>query len=421
MSQKVFCCRAELCSCRDSAPCCRESPTGHAPHLPIGPHGSGTAVSLIPAASAPALAVPPPFRTSRPLPPLPPSPPLPSRRSRLSRLPRPRPLIPPLRARLPAPPRPRPLLPPRVPPLLPPITRECGRSCRPPRPPRPLCRHSGAGAGPSPVAAAASLPFPAAPGSAVPSAPGAAALRPQRPCARCRGSPPPPPWRSKSTQRTPSCPRAPPQGKRPRQTPSLPAFGRNPPVPARHGLRWDRGAPARTAPPVPAPRRLHRCPQPLPCLRPLQRSLCRACGRSSPASRQRRPCRPPPPPPLPQQTAAASTPLLPPPATPGSSPAEEGPLRRRCMAGRAAPSAPRPPASELLDGAAPPLHGWPSRAFRTAAPRFRAAGWRGSAASCNHGRPGVPFHSRSPVPAAPPPPAPPPGPPAGIRAVPTLP
>ncbi|CAN8175853.1 unnamed protein product [Coccothraustes coccothraustes] len=41
-------------------------------------------------------------------------------------------------------------------------------------------------------------------------------------------------------QYTPGCPRAPRQGRRPRLTPSLPAFRRNRPVPAQRRLRWDR-------------------------------------------------------------------------------------------------------------------------------------------------------------------------------------
>ncbi|XP_036252778.1 uncharacterized protein LOC118695371 [Molothrus ater] len=58
------------------------------------------------------------------------------------------------------------------------------------------------------------------------------------PCGRCRGKPPYPVF--KRTQRTPSCPRLR-AGQTPTLNPPLPAFGRNPPVPARHRLRRDRG------------------------------------------------------------------------------------------------------------------------------------------------------------------------------------
>ncbi|XP_071304913.1 basic proline-rich protein-like [Agelaius tricolor] len=291
----------------------------------------------------------------------PPPPPGASRRSREPRLCHPvgpcrpryrgrRPSTPLLRARPPALPRPRPLRFRRFPPVI----RECGRSCRPPPgPPRPLYRHSGAGAGPSPAAAAAALQFPAAPGSAVPSAPGAAARRPQRPlCALPREALPPPEPAVQARAARPELPTGPAAAQTPTLAPPLPAFGRDPPVPARHRLRWDRGAPA-----TPCRRRA------APAQRPLSAAPARRASGDPGSQRLHAAVQPPTNPP--QQNPAASTLLLPPPrdhlpppAAPGSSPADE--------------AAPPPPvvAFSLLP---PPLHGGPSRAFPPAAPRFTAA------------------------------------------------
>ncbi|XP_066420709.1 proline-rich protein HaeIII subfamily 1-like [Molothrus aeneus] len=182
------------------------------------------------------------------------------------------------------------------------------------------------------------------------------------PCGRCRGKPPYPGVQARAAH--PELPTGSAQGRRPRLNPPLPAFGCNPPVPARHRLRRDRGAPARRAAPcrrrgirtASGPRRP--CPPGQPPPQP-PAAARRAPAAASPAARHAPP---------PQQTPAASTPPL-----PGSSPRlppprDHLPLTRpprrlpwsvsrscrRSMAGRAASSTPQPPSSELLDGAAPP-------------------------------------------------------------------
>ncbi|XP_050842257.1 LOW QUALITY PROTEIN: proteoglycan 4-like [Serinus canaria] len=141
------------------------------------------------------------------------------------------------------------------------------------------------------------------------------------------------------------------------------------------------GRPSSPSRPVPAPRRLNRWLQPLPCLPPLQPSLplappLSAGAAATPAQltssqRMHAAVQPPTSPPLamapPQQIPAASMPLLLPPATQGSSPADEAappppvvafpllpPPLATAAPGQAVPSPPQPPASELLHGAAPP-------------------------------------------------------------------
>ncbi|XP_071273473.1 proline-rich protein 2-like [Agelaius tricolor] len=408
-------CHAELRPSCGSAPRHRESPAGHAPHFPIGRRRSGTRGPARPCRPAPRPRGPD-TRPPRPRPT-----PGPSHRCRHPRLchpvgpgcPGPRPSIPPTGVTGPAPscrrrspPPPPPPRSPRVQPL-------------PPPPHVPLAPFADT-AGPV-LAQVPSLLLRLCRSLRLPDLRCRALLARPRcaPCGRCRGKlcPPHPPPAFQRTPHTPSCPRTPRQCKRPRLTPSLPAFRRNPPAPARHRLRWDRSAPARPARPCrrrgvrtggcspPAlpplqPRLCRACRRssaasavpaaapapPLPCLPPLQPRLCRACRRSSPASRPRRPCPPGRQPPQPPAAASRGPPRrlhAAPPATPGSSPADE--------------AAPPPPvvAFPLLPL---PLHGGRSRAFPSAAPRFRAAGWRSSAASCNHGGPGVPFHGcgRSP-------------------------
>nr|XP_054504046.1 basic proline-rich protein-like [Agelaius phoeniceus] len=147
------------------------------------------------------------------------------------------------------------------------------------------------------------------------------------PCGRCRGNPPYPGVQAHAAH--PELPTGSAQGRRPRLNPPLPAFGRNPPVPARHRLRRDRGAPARRATP---PSRAYRrsstasracrrsCPappvpaaapaQPLPCLPPLQPSPSRACRRSCPAPPV--PAAAPAQPPVPAAAPAQPLPCLPP-------------------------------------------------------------------------------------------------------------
>nr|XP_054507077.1 uncharacterized protein LOC129132102 [Agelaius phoeniceus] len=369
------CCHAELRPSCDSAPRRRESPAGHAPHFPVGRRRSGTRGPARPCRPAPRPrgpdTRPPALANPRPLPPLP--------HPRLCHpvgpgCPGPRPSIPPTGVTGPAPSCRR-----RSPP--PPVPRECGRSRPPHVPLAPFADTAGPVLAQVPsllLRLCSSLRLPDLRCRALLARPRCA------PCGRCRGKLCPPTLAFQCTPHTPSCPRAPWQCKRPRLTPSLPAFRRNPPVPARHRLRWDRSAPGRPAPPcrrrgvrtggcslcracrrssaasaVPAA-----APAlPLPCLPPLQRCLCRACRRSSPASAvPAAPARRTSSHPSSQRLHAAAPP--PPPRRssrrhPGSSPADE--------------AAPPPPvvAFSLLP---PPLHGGRSRAFPSAAPRFRVAG-----------------------------------------------
>nr|XP_054503210.1 basic proline-rich protein-like [Agelaius phoeniceus] len=241
---------------------------------------------------------------------------------------------------------------------------------------------------------------------AVPSTPGAAAPRPQ--CLLCavpREALPPPPPGVPSARSAPRAAHAP-----------VPAgvWAQSPgPGTARLAL-----GPERPSPPTTPCRRRGVCTG--GC------SLCRACCRSSPASAvpaaaqaQPLPCL------LPLKPSLPSAPPLPagPAATPAPSgrtprpsrrPAHRSPWPPRSTSRRPHAAPPATPGSSPADEPAPPppvvafwllpppLHGGPSRAFPSTASRLRAAGCRGSAASCSHGRPGVRSRSRGSVPAAPP-------------------